>query len=293
MGTSSIGPGPNVVPKPERLDDGAADGGSDPSPAPSDVGVGNGDDTGTNESAAPNNVSPSTSPLPIAPATQLAIPFSRARSDFTRFTKTGDKRALSRAISGYVKSSGGSKGGVRRMPNSVKTAFGFASLASSFARVGPVEALRRFNLQDLAGKPAAEVFERLVDELCHEGGTLDEAVARDALIDTIEAFAEQEVVNFDQLTPDLWKEFLADLIANCIVSKVINEIGTNSLHGSADDNLYREAETTLREYTSGAVRDELKSPLDPSISSEELEGVINEIFETSFAVLQAMLEEKP
>ncbi len=287
MGTSSRYIGPK-----HGVDDEPADGRGTPNPTPTATGAGNGGDAGADKIAAPNNVALGTSSLPIALASQPTVPFSKARRDFTRFTKTGDKQALFRAISGYVKSSGGLRGVLRRMRSSIKIALGFASLALSFARVGPVEALRRFKLQDLAGKPASEVFERLVDELCHEGGTLDEAVARNAFIDIIKAFAEQEVVNFDQLTPYLMKELLAELITNCIVSKVLSEIGTNSLHSSANDNLCRKAEAALRKHTSDAVCSKLVAPLDPSTSAERLEAIISEIFVASFDTLQSGLEEK-
>lgn len=282
MGTSNSYGGPKGALEPDWLDDdenaAASNGGGEDGAKP--------DDTDGTEGANDGKYVPPAAVPPVLP------PLGGPRGSFTRFTNSGATGALSKAISGYTASAGGARGAVRRMPNSVRTASGVASFASAFTREGPSEALRRFDLQDLAGRPALEVFEALVDELCPEGGTLDEAVARDAFIEAIATFAEQDLGNFDQLTVDQLDEFLAEVITGCIIGKVINDIGGNSLHGSVDDNRYRDAEATLREYASGAVRDELTRSFEAnrSMTSTQMHALIAEIFEDSLAVLQATLE---
>lgn len=291
MGTSSAYGGPKNGLVPDWVDDG--DLGGDGISPDGDVGTnddGAGDnDTGTEGNdggdASPNDVNPSpiAAPLPSV---------SSARGSYTRFTNSGKTSALSKAVSNYAGSAGGSAGLTRRMPNSVRTASGVASLASGISNIGAVETLRRFDLQALAGRPALEVFEVLMDEICPAGGTIDEAVARDAYIEALEVMAQHELGNFDELTPDQLTEFLAEVMTGSIVSKVINEVGTNSLHSSANDNLYETAEEVLRDYTSGAVRDELSRSFDSSksMTSDRMNSLIADIFTDSFDVLQAMLE---
>lgn len=282
MGTSSSYGGPKGALEPDWLDDDENAAGA----------IGSGEDGATPDDSDGVEGANDGKDEPPAAAPPVLPPLGGPRGSFTRFTNSGATGALSKAISGYTASAGGARGAVRRMPNSVRTASGVASFASAFAREGPSEALRRFDLQDLAGRPVLEVFEALVDELCPEGGTLDEAVARDAFIEAIAIFAEQDLGNFDELTVDQLDEFLAEVITGCIIGKVINEIGGNSLHGSVDDNRYRDAEATLREYASGAVRDELTRSFDAnrSMTSTQMHALIAEIFEDSLAVLQATLE---
>ena len=62
------------------------------------------------------------------------------------------------------------------MPNSRAVAGGVAGLARNFVNQGPAEALRRFNLEGMAGAPAEDVFVALTDMLCPAGGTIDEAI---------------------------------------------------------------------------------------------------------------------
>jgi len=284
MGTSSAYGGPKNGLVPDWVDDGdiAGDG------SPSDNEGTNDDDTG--DVAGESDTKPDTAkPSPLA----IPVPtVSSARGSYTRFTNSGKMSALSKAVSNYAGSAGGSAGLTRRMPNSVRTASGVASLALGISNVGATETLKRFNLESLAGRPAIEVFEVLMDELCPAGGTIDEAVARDAYIEALDVMAQQDLGNFDELTPDQLTEFLAEVMTGSIVSKVINEVGTNSLHGSANDNLYVTAEAVLRDYTSGAVRDELARSFDntKSVTSERMNSLMSEIFTDSFDVLQAMLE---
>ncbi len=288
MGTSSSYGGPKNALEPDWLDDDASVGKAQDDGNGGDVeGTDSIDGNGEDADRPVNN-----DPVVPALAAIPPQPLGGARGNFTRFTNSGSTKALSGAVSSYTASAGGSRGIVRRMPNSVRTSSSIASLASSFVRDGPVEALRQFNLESLAGRPAIEVFDVLVDELCPEGGTIDEAVARDAFIDAIVIFSEQDIGNFDELTPDQLNEFLAVIMTGCIVSKVINEIGTNSLHGSANNNLYHEAETTLRDYTSGAVRDGLSRSFDSArnMSSARMSELISGIFTDALDILQATLE---
>src|SRR3546814_18512788 len=91
----------------------------------------------------------------------------------------------------YVSASGGGRAAASRMPNSRDVAGGVAGLARNFVNQGPAEALRRFNLEGMAGAPAADVFVALTDMLCPAGGTIDDAIARDAMLETVAALTDE------------------------------------------------------------------------------------------------------
>ena len=287
MGTSSTYGGPKYGLEPPWVDNNNGGGQPAPdqsSPDGSDAPTEGGDGAGDGAEGNP----PEQGPKIAAPP----HPLKGSRGNFTRFTNSAKSSALSKAVKGYLASTNGGAGATRRMPNSTRVASGVASLVSSVATQGAAAALQRFNLQALAGRPATEVFEALVDHLCPDGGTIDEAIARDALIDTISVFANEDLGNFDQLTPEQLNEFLAEMITRSITTKVINEIGTNSLHGSASDEDFRRAEASLRDYTAGAVRDALGSAFNAqeSLTDQQMEQRINDVFANSFEVLEAILE---
>ena len=102
--------------------------------------------------------------------------------------------------------SGGSGGGVGRRGGrarsfgaGVSTAQRLGGFISRVGEVGLSEALREVGLQDLVGKPAAEISAALLDKLAGPASTLDQAAARDALVvlndellSQAETFAELE-----------------------------------------------------------------------------------------------------
>ena len=84
--------------------------------------------------------------------------FGSARSDMTSGTKNGSSGSIRRGAGKYVAASGGGRAAARQLGSSRALAGGIAGLASAISRDGPAEALRRFNLESLAGAPAQDVF---------------------------------------------------------------------------------------------------------------------------------------
>src|SRR3546814_933423 len=169
--------------------------------------------------------------------------------------RTSDGRAIRRGAGQYVSASGGGRGAARRMPSSRAAAGGIAGLARDFATQGPAEALRPFNLEGLAGAPAVDVFVALTDALCPPGGTIDEAIARDAMLETIGALAAEGVGNFDEMTPEDLQEFFIGVVSRSIEGKILNEVGTNSIRVSPDLAAVERAQRMLHDFVDGCVRD--------------------------------------
>src|SRR3546814_8265256 len=128
------------------------------------------------------------------------------------------------------------------MPNARALAGGVAGLARNFVNQGPAEALRRFNLEGMAGAPAEDVFVALTDMLCPAGGTIDEAIARDAMLETVADLAAAGVGNFDELSADDLREFFIGVVSRSIEGKILNEVGTTPsrrLRTSAGSNAHK------------------------------------------------------
>lgn len=289
MGTSGMYGGPSSLEPPHLggasdADDGTQNGNSE-----------NDADTSTDkESSEAKSGQEQDSKKQPAQEAQDLPKFSGARARFTRYTNGGEIRNLGKAIKGYVASTGGSGGAVGRMRNSTRLASNLTRFANRVATEGAEQALEEFNLQSLADRPVEEVLEALVDKIGPEGGTIDEAVARYAMIEAIADFASEDLSDFDQLTQEQLGEFVIQVMAKSISMKIINEIGTNSLHGSTTDADFQQAENTLKDYTLGAVRDAFQRELSLSepISSTQIDNKVKEIFSNAFEVLQAMLEDE-
>ena len=192
-----------------------------------------------------------------------------ARGALTRGSRTSDRQALMRGAGRYVRASGGGGGVARSMRSSRMAAGGVAALARAFADRGPEEALRRFDLEALAGGPAEDVFIALTDVLCPPGSTIDEAIARDAMVETVVVFATEGVGSFDGLTAGQLEEFFIGVVSRSIEGKILNEVGTNTVHIPEDAGRVELAQRMLHEFIEGCVRDEFDE-LGGSLA--ELEG---------------------
>ena len=86
--------------------------------------------------------------------------------------------------SGSGSTSGGTKDGrARAWGAGVGTAQRLGGFLSRVGEVGLAEALREEGLGDLVGRPASEISGALLDKLAGPGSTLDQAAAREALVE--------------------------------------------------------------------------------------------------------------
>ena len=224
-----------------------------------DMMYGNDGTDGLGQNGEPPLASPSAEPAkayPPIPEIPTSSGLGGARGNVTRGARTSDERALRRGAGRYVQASGGGRAAASRMPNSRAVASGVAGLAKSFADQGPAEALRRFNLDSMAGAPAEDVFVALTEMLCPAGGSIDEAIARDALLETIADLAASGVGNFDELSKDDLREFFIGVVSRSIEGKILNEVGTNAFAAPLDISGIEYVQAMLHDFVVGCVRDE-------------------------------------
>ena len=163
-------------------------------------------------------------------------------------------------------------------------------IVNDFAQQGAAAALRPFNLQNLAGAPASEVLAALTDVLCPAGGTIDEAIARSALLETAAELAGADDVPFDALTPEALEAIYTGTIARSIEMKLFNELGSGAIVLSADINAVRSIERTLHDYVLGKVRDAFAATgqRPSSMPRAEIDQHVSNIYEGAFALLDAL-----
>ena len=244
---------------------------SDPAPGPAappqnppqDGQDGTPDDGQGSDTAPPAPAAPT--PYPAIQPPAQGSNYGSARSDMTSGTKNGSSRAL---------------------------AGGIAGLASAISRDGPAEALRRFNLESLAGAPAQDVFVALTDALCPPGGTIDEAIARDALLETIADLAAKGIGNFDELTQDDLQEIFIGVVSRSIEGRILNEVGTNSIKLSPDIAAVDRAQKMLHSFVVGCVRDRFQDSGESvsSLDSGQIDGFVSDLYAASFDLMQTMGE---
>lgn len=291
MGTSgsSRGPGSGTSLVPTWLNEPA------PGPLPGNIPPSADDDGGDNSGADENNT-PSPKPddgsRPTIPAPPMTGRFASARGNFTSFAGSGgnDRPALRRAVRDYVRTgSGGSANAVRKMGSSRQAASNALGVFRGFQRDGVGETLARLNLSELAGRPAREVFLGLTEVVCKDGGSIDEAIAREAWLETVAEADGLGVTNLNNLSTDQIKEFFISFIANAVETKLMQEIGVNGLK-VADLSTIQAFEAQLEAYIRGSVRDSFTSDLSDlsSMTDGQIRGVVDKTFKDAWDLLELL-----
>lgn len=239
-------------------------------------------------------------PVPSAPPNRPAIPapadasrFTSARGNFTRFAHSGgsDRASLGRAVSGYVStSSGGARQAAQRMGASRGAGARLLGFLTDAQARGAREALRSLNLEELAGRPIAEVFVGLADYICPSAGTVDEGIAREAFIETIIELTTLGVTDLDALTPDQMQTVFELYATHAIEARLCNDIGTKLITVPTDAQAALRVQGQLRDFIRNGVSDALTAARaeTPTLTQDRVNSFVDSVYERAFGILQAL-----
>lgn len=167
----------------------------------------------------------------------------KAKVRFARFaggTGSSVKSAVSAFASAIGEAGYGSRGGVGtaggrggRLFSSVKAGQALGSFLSGVASEGLDQTLRSFGLGHLVGKEPHDILSEIVDYICGNGGTLDEAIARSAVVEVLaEIFSEDDDSYADlrdrwdaEFDADRIVELLSLFLAQAIFQRILSDLG--------------------------------------------------------------------
>lgn len=287
MGTSSAygGPGGGTPLVPSWL-------GSEGAPAAPAVPAAP-DSTSVGDPVAPPLVPSAPPNRPAIPAPADASRFTSARGNFTRFAHSGgsDRASLGRAVSGYVStSSGGARQAAQRMGASRGAGARLLGFLTDAQARGAREALRSLNLEELAGRPIAEVFVGLADYICPSAGTVDEGIAREAFIETIIELTTLGVTDLDALTTDQMQTVFELYATHAIEARLCNDIGTKLITVPTDAQAALRVQGQLRDFIRNGVSDALTAARaeTPTLTQDRVNSFVDSVYERAFGILQAL-----
>lgn len=231
------------------------------------------------------------SKLPPLPSGSAGASLGSARSDFTRAAKSngGSGGHLKRASGKYVRAVGGAGNAARIMTPSRGVASEIGRLAADALQHGSADALRRFNLESMAGAPANEVFEALAEIICPAGGTINEAIAREAMLAAAAELADSGVT-FDALSAESLEAIFLGTISRSIEDKLFNELGSKAVRLPDDTAAVRRIERELHDFVTGAVRDAFAAANGgiATLDTSTVDAMVFDLYERTFEVLQVL-----
>lgn len=247
------------------------------------------------QNGAPSSQDGSVPPLgkPPIPMPADSSRFTGARSNFTRFARSGgrDRSSLGRAISSYVSTStGGARQAAQRMGASRGAGARLLGFLSDANARGMQAALREFNLDAMAGRPISEVFVALADHICPGAGTVDEGIAREAYIETIIDLAGEGLANLDSFTLDQMDTVFELYATHAIEARICNDIGTKVVTMPDNAQVARQVEKQLQDFIRGAVSDALTRAREsrPSITNDQVLSFVDSVYESAFSILKSL-----
>lgn len=273
-------------------------------------GTGDGNSPGEQSPA----ITPPTQPMPMTPPNQPVINptaprpriipppqpnrFRQARAGFSRFASSGgrDTSSMRQSIGNYVSiGTGGSRRASRRMGSSRAVGSQFLGVLRDINTVGVPETLRRLNLTQLVGQPIDNIFLGIAEAVCPPGGDVDQAIARNAMLETMIDFTTQvQSQDLGDLTPDQLTALFRDYITNTIRFRILNDIGTRSVRLPDNHSDAIRIQRQLNDYIRGAVSDTFPENLSSisGFSDQQLQTRVDAVYEESFEVLRILGEQE-
>lgn len=241
----------------------------------------------------PSWIDDDTSPIEQLPPNGDPNRFRAPRSDFTRYLNSGgqDTHSFHRAAASYVRYSlGGAQNATTRLGAARNSTTRLLSIWGSISSNGIAEASRRFGFSDLIGKPASEVFLRIVDFVCPNGGSEEEGIARDSYIEAILSLPEINAKNIEDLTPDEFLAFSEIYMANIIKQRLINDIGTKAISLPTNVAQAEMIQQQIIDYIKGAVSDAI-SDLNikiENIDSTQTKSIVDSIYKRAYDIIASV-----
>jgi hypothetical protein len=292
MGTSASNGGPKGSPRllPDWYND-------PPTPPPPPIPP-PGDDDPEREptpDAPPNDKQPTDRPAIEALPNAATTNWGTAKGALTRYSNGTSGSSERKAGNRYVSSLGGSRSATKAASQGIRVGSNYAGFLGSVTSQGINATLTSFGLSEFIGRPTDEVCAAIANSLAPIGATNDEAIARDALIETLDTLytkildAGGNLDNLNSLSPDMVKETLIEYVGNFVFTKWMYELGIAIEKGNISEDDAVSLERAMKEFikveTQESYRDIAINQLN--LNNQNNLDIVTEIFETAYSILES------
>ena len=138
-----------------------------------------------------------------------------------------DGPAIRAAARQFVdKSMGGARRGAQRMGVARRAGGRLAQAFAALAAGGPSQLARVLHLQSLGGLSAPQVWDRLSEFVCSDGGSIDESVVKAAFCETLKQEMENGLVDLLEANAEQLASFFERFIGECVVERLSQDGGS-------------------------------------------------------------------
>jgi len=255
-------------------------------------------DGGPKEGAPPAGPDGKPAP-PVQVPPQKTDDWKGAKGAITRYSKHTAGYAVRKAAGMYVRSLGGAGGARRSASGSIRAGSRLAGFLTSVASGGPGgggldRTLTDLGLSASVGTTSEETLTRLADMLAPEGSTNDEAIVRDAVLETLDTLYKSildqdgDLSMLEQMTPAMIKEAVMEFVGNYIYKKWLYELGLAVEKNTVSEREAVMMEREVKDFIHAEVIESMrgKEVKDFSLDAPSNRDTIDKIFQLAYSTLE-------
>ncbi|MBI2842115.1 MAG: hypothetical protein HYX78_01810 [Armatimonadetes bacterium] len=135
-----------------------------------------------------------------------------------------------------------------------------------------------------------DVFIGLTEVVCRDGGLVDEAIARDAWLETIAALDQFGIDNLGTLSTEQVQEIFLSFVAHTVEARLYQEIGVNGFSLAEDLGDIQGFDEQFRGYIERSVRDSFGGDLTQlsNMSDQGVREVVDRTYLDAWNLLQVL-----
>ncbi len=238
---------------------------------------------------APVDTPQATPDIPISPLSSWRAP----KSALTRRARGNDRVSFGTISRGYVRASGGHRqaAATARAGRAATVRLGrflAAGLRNGFAQVA-----QQLGLQNFVGRDAQFVLAAFIDLLAPAGAMREEAIARQAMIDTLSDWFDQlDVIArgfdaLDALTPETMADLIILSVANYVNVRFQQELVSRIERGTLPEREANQLAAEAKEFIAEIIQIDFRGVDLVQVDWQGAEGrdLIAGIYETAYSLL--------
>lgn len=216
--------------------------------------------------------------------------WQNAKTEFGRFiNNTGGNP--SRLFGKYVKANGGNS---NLANSSIGGKTGFKNTVNLFNQInneGLRQTLEAFKIS-AQGKSLQEIFSELANQVAPTGSSKEEAVARQATLETMSFFyrlVDEQNINLeiaDSISGNILDDLLCEYFVNYITGLLLKDLGYGVEKYANDPLLLEAKEEELRNYVDSSIYVMLKN----SKLNQNTQKIIDKVFNDAFEIVGGYYE---
>ena len=131
-----------------------------------------------------------------------------------------------------------------------------------------------------------------MEQICPQGGSIDEGIARDAFVETIADLAENGVTDLDALTADQVQTVFELYATHAIEARLCNDVGAKAITMPTDAGEAQRVQDQLRDFIQRGVADALDGVGEAihNLTPDRTQTLVDGVYQSAFAILQTMSE---